>query len=147
MIHFGIILAPLFIILLIAVISIAESFPTVFPPFLSNGSRKFNDCVWLRRIAGYLTILLLTFSNLGDMVTSPEIFPITVRGHLNESFVSEITYPTRTCIFPSYFSNYAVLILIAASIVSQLSHISKIVLMTLITGKFIFHKINYSRLK
>lgn len=29
MIHFGIILAPLFIILLIAVISIAESFPTV----------------------------------------------------------------------------------------------------------------------
>lgn len=76
MIHFGIILAPLFIILLIAVISIAESFPTVFPPFLSNGSRKFNDCVWLRRIAGYLTILLLTFSNLSDMVSFKHMLTI-----------------------------------------------------------------------
>lgn len=74
------------------------------------------------------------------MVTSPQILPITVRGHSNESFVTEIMNPIRTCIFPSYFSNYAVLILIAASIVSQLSHISKIILMTLITGKFIFKK-------
>lgn len=78
-------------------------------------------------------------------ITSPQILPIIVRGHLNESFVAEMMNPIRTCLFPSYFSNYAVLILIAASIVSQLSHISKIILMTLITGKLVFYKINYCR--
>jgi hypothetical protein len=42
--------------------------------------------------------------------------------------------PSRTCIYPSYFSHFAILILIAISIVTQLSHITKIVLMVIVTG-------------
>uniref|UniRef100_A0A182S8J0 Uncharacterized protein n=1 Tax=Anopheles maculatus TaxID=74869 RepID=A0A182S8J0_9DIPT len=41
--------------------------------------------------------------------------------------------PSSVCLFPSYFSNYTVLILIATSIITQLSHLSKILLMIIIT--------------
>lgn len=36
--------------------------------------------------------------------------------------------------FPSYFSNYSVLILIATTVITQLSHVCKICLMTIIAG-------------
>lgn len=55
-----------------------------------------------------------------NITTEPEIFPSTV-----------------CLLFPSYFSNYAVLILIATSLVAQLSHICKICIMIIITGIFI----------
>jgi hypothetical protein len=43
-------------------------------------------------------------------------------------------HPSSQCIFPSYFSHFAVLILIAISVVTQLSHLTKILLMIIVTG-------------
>lgn len=42
--------------------------------------------------------------------------------------------PSEQCIFPSYFSHFAVLILIAISVVTQLTHITKVLLMIVVTG-------------
>lgn len=45
-------------------------------------------------------------------------------------------YSSTVCThFPSYFSNYAILILIATSLVAQLSHLCKFCLMLVITGE------------
>lgn len=43
--------------------------------------------------------------------------------------------PWSECIFPSYFSHFAILLLIAISVVTQLSHLTKILLMIIVTGK------------
>lgn len=51
------------------------------------------------------------------------------------SVINLIQQPSIHCIFPSYFSHFAVLILIAITIVTQLSHLTKISLMIIITGK------------
>lgn len=51
------------------------------------------------------------------------------------SVINLIQQPSIHCIFPSYFSHFAVLILIAITIVTQLSHLMKISLMIIITGK------------
>lgn len=47
--------------------------------------------------------------------------------------------------FPSYFSNYAVLILIATSIVVQLTHVCKFVLMFIIAGRKVGYGIEASK--
>lgn len=53
-------------------------------------------------------------------------------------------YSSTVCThFPSYFSNYAILILIATSLVAQLSHLCKFCLMLVITGKW--EKINWKK--
>jgi hypothetical protein len=48
---------------------------------------------------------------------------------------SSMPEPSVACIFPSYFSHFGVLILISISVVTQLSHITKILLMVIVTGK------------
>ena len=42
--------------------------------------------------------------------------------------------PTNTCLFPSYFSCFAVLILITTSVITQLSHVAKILVMAVVTA-------------
>lgn len=54
----------------------------------------------------------------------------------NSSFVRDNRSAADFCLFPSYFSNYAVLILVAVAVVVQLSHLIKIGLMIFIAGKF-----------
>lgn len=49
--------------------------------------------------------------------------------------------PYDSCMLPSYFSHFAILILIATTIVTQLSHLTKILLMVIITGKIEMRKI------
>lgn len=41
--------------------------------------------------------------------------------------------PSVDCILPSYFNHFAVLILIATTIITQLSHLTKIIIMTIFT--------------
>lgn len=41
--------------------------------------------------------------------------------------------PSVDCILPSYFNHFAVLILIATTIITQLSHLTKIIIMTVFT--------------
>lgn len=44
-------------------------------------------------------------------------------------------FASTVCVaFPSYFSNYSVLILIATAVITQLSHVCKICLMVIIAG-------------
>lgn len=40
----------------------------IVPAFATIASKKFNDCVWLRRASTIFTILLIGFSNASDMV-------------------------------------------------------------------------------
>lgn len=44
------------------------SFFQSLPAFVTIASKKFNDCVWLRRSSTVFTILLIGLSNAGDMV-------------------------------------------------------------------------------
>lgn len=78
-------------------------------------------------------------------VTQPGILlnsPSTINtNRLNDTQLTLTTdvnqlYSSTVCThFPSYFSNYAILILIATSLVAQLSHLCKFCLMLVITGK------------
>lgn len=47
--------------------------------------------------------------------------------------------PSANCIFPSYFNHFAILILIAISVVTQLSHLTKILLMIIVTGEYMYN--------
>jgi hypothetical protein len=47
------------------------------------------------------------------------------------------TPPSSTCVFPSYFNYFAILILIAIAIITQLSHLTRIILMLLFAGELI----------
>lgn len=51
------------------------------------------------------------------------------------SMLANATMADEIHMFPSYMSNYAVLILIAIAVIAQLTHLTKIVLMTVITGE------------
>lgn len=61
--------------------------------------------------------------------------------NINSDYLSDIAStinlmePSIQCIFPSYFSHFAILILIAITIVTQLTHLMKILLMVVVTGK------------
>lgn len=156
-----------------------QYFLQVIPAFITLNSKRFNDCIWLRRSAAIITILLIGFANASDMVYFQSIFSLysnhlhvlfliqfaaSIKSSMNEndtllhvhsnnsfrlndnsdkslyngtSTPSSLSYlqpPSVICIFPSYFSHYAVLILIATTILTQLSHIYKVVLMIVITG-------------
>lgn len=52
----------------------------------------------------------------------------------NETDLENIPLPTDICLFPSYFSCFAVLILITTSVITQLSHVAKILLMVFVTA-------------
>jgi hypothetical protein len=49
-------------------------------------------------------------------------------------FDASIESPSSICVFPSYFNYFAILILIAIAIVTQLSHLTRIILMMLFSG-------------
>lgn len=106
-----------------------------------NISKRFNDIHVLRRFAAIVTITIVGLTNLMDMLlcastiqtdptnatsTSTTASPIDISSH----------FASTVCIeYPSYFSNYAILILIATSIVVQLTHVCKFILMLIIAGK------------
>jgi hypothetical protein len=79
----------------------------------------------------------ISFKNHTNMTT-----PSSVLGsHANATStqtVNSTQQPSIHCIFPSYFSHFAILILIAISVVTQLSHLTKILLMVIVTGKMSF---------
>lgn len=123
-----------------------------------NASKRFNDIHILRRTAAILTVGLLGCTNLLDMFMCA-----STNDHLpsNDRFFSAINvtvqnvtttlspsglpldhnsstadFASTVCTqFPSYFSNYAVLILVATSVVVQLTHVCKFILMLIIAGK------------
>lgn len=147
-------------------------------------SKRFNDCIWLRRICAILVIILIGLSNAIDMVnlfsnlfkfycveksfnteigffllqfassrsTANEVRLVYNTSIINNTsanlvnkignqtiqlyaFNSSIALPSSTCVFPSYFNYFAILILIAIAIITQLSHLTRIFLMVLFSGK------------
>lgn len=140
----------------------------VFSENVVKFSKRFNDINILRRSAAILTIAIVGGTNLFDMLmcastidhlpnsnntsfgnaTKPfkpyELRPSTTLNPneiQSNAFATEYFASTVCTAFPSYFSNYAMLILIATSVVVQLTHICKFILMLFIAGKFrfIFH--------
>lgn len=61
---------------------------------------------------------------------------------VNSSLLSTEMQPSFICLFPSYYSNFAVLILISTAIITQLSHVFKIGLMILITCECVICNFN-----
>ncbi|XP_058824460.1 adenylate cyclase type 3 [Topomyia yanbarensis] len=131
--HFEIVVPSLVIIVFLVFISVAESFPGILPAFITLNSKRFNDCVGLRKSTAIIIVLLIGISNASDMLAASGRTPL----HLNVtnvSFLSTEMHPSSICLYPSYFSNFTVLILIAISIITQLSHLSKIALMVIVTA-------------
>lgn len=59
---------------------------------------------------------------------------------LPESFVEQMreAVPTERVLYPSYLSNFSVLILIAIAVIAQLTHLTKILLLLSIAGELFF---------
>uniref|UniRef100_A0A1B0D182 adenylate cyclase n=1 Tax=Phlebotomus papatasi TaxID=29031 RepID=A0A1B0D182_PHLPP len=130
--HFALTLAPFLLIFPLVFISVGESFFLIFPEWLVNISKKFNDLIWLRRTSAALVILLIILMNFFDMVA----FTLQL-GNTDTSVNTTLHHfklEPSEAYFPSYFTNYAVLILIGTSILAQLSHVVKIFLIIASTG-------------
>ncbi|XP_049536076.1 adenylate cyclase type 3 [Anopheles darlingi] len=132
-VHFEVVIPPLVIIFIMVFISVAESFTEILPAFITLNSKRYNDSTSLRKSTAIIIVLLLGISNVSDMLAASHRTPQTLN-ITNVSFASTDMEPASVCLFPSYFSNYTVLILIATSIITQLSHLSKILLMIIITA-------------
>ncbi|XP_053667257.1 adenylate cyclase type 3 [Anopheles marshallii] len=132
-VHFEIVIPPLVIIFVMVFISVAESLTGILPAFITLNSKRYNDSTSLRKSTAIIIVLLLGVSNVSDMLAASYRTPLSLN-ITNVSFASTEMEPASVCLFPSYFSNYTVLILIATSIITQLSHLSKILLMIIITA-------------
>lgn len=53
-----------------------------------------------------------------------------------EPMIDATPEPLDNIMYPSYLSNFSVLILIATTVIAQLTHYVKIILLILITGNF-----------
>ncbi|CAG2053210.1 unnamed protein product [Timema podura] len=116
-----------FLLLLIcSIICIAEFFPSAFPRPLVKCSVAVNNSLWIRRVMGVFVILLLGTANIVDMVscTSPSSI-------INCTTVEDAG---KVCLYPSYFTYFCVLVLVAASLPAQLSYLFKAGLLFLISA-------------
>lgn len=118
-------------------------------------SRSFNDINILRRLAAILTVGIVGISNLFDMYMCASSFTTTTKynnatmaktialtipydsTNVNRTLNGEHFASVVCTLFPSYYSNYAILILIATSMVAQLTHICKFCLMLVLAGNSI----------
>uniref|UniRef100_A0A1A9VZY0 adenylate cyclase n=1 Tax=Glossina brevipalpis TaxID=37001 RepID=A0A1A9VZY0_9MUSC len=147
--HFVNIAAPLVPIFMLVSISIAESFPSYLPEFFVSISKRYNDFTLVRELTAVSIVLMIGLSNVIDMfffvtfiksehIVSESVFNQT---QSEEDFlkaepmtmIDATPEPLDNIIYPSYLSNFAVLILIATAVIAQLTHVTKIILMVFIT--------------
>ncbi|KDR18334.1 Adenylate cyclase type 3, partial [Zootermopsis nevadensis] len=113
------------LLVILSAMIVAEFFPSSFPRPMVRCSEALNNSLWTRRVIGVVVIALLGVTNIVDMVSC------TVPS-------SPSNYTTTTedlgsvCLYPSYFSYFCVLVLIAASLPAQVSHLVKAGLLFLI---------------
>ncbi|XP_055849197.1 adenylate cyclase type 3 [Episyrphus balteatus] len=147
--HFVTTISPLLLVTVLVFISVSESFPRQIHEKFVHISKRFNDTRFLRSFAAITISLAMGFSNLVDMyffttVIKSDDFGLPARcgldnndtNNYNQSDIGKCTdspNPEIT-IYPSYMSNFAVLILIAVSVIAQLTHTTKILLMIIIAG-------------
>ncbi|XP_037927319.1 adenylate cyclase type 3 [Teleopsis dalmanni] len=147
--HFVNISAPIIPIFMLVFISIAESFPEDAPEFFVSISKRFNDITFVRELAAIIIAVTLGLSNVIDMyfflafvktehiVTEGEFNVTTVGFSVTESVnepLEDSTLESDFIVYPSYMSNFAVLILISIAVIAQLTHVTKIVLMLIIAA-------------
>ncbi|XP_034118205.1 adenylate cyclase type 3 isoform X1 [Drosophila albomicans] len=160
--HFINIAAPLVPIAMLVAVSIAESFSGMLPKFFVDISKRFNDISFVRELAAIIIALTIGLSNVIDMfffvtfvrtehIVSESEFNATagleemptVEHILPESFVKQMreAVPTDPILYPSYLSNYSILILIAIAVIAQLTHLTKIVLLLSIAALHCFFNV------
>uniref|UniRef100_A0A1A9ZVW3 adenylate cyclase n=1 Tax=Glossina pallidipes TaxID=7398 RepID=A0A1A9ZVW3_GLOPL len=145
--HFVNIAAPLVPIFMLVFISIAESFPSYLPEFFVSISKRYNDFTMVRELTAVSIVLMIGLSNIIDMfffvtfiksehIVSESVFNQTQSEEdflKAEPMVDATPEPLDNVMYPSYLSNFAVLILIATAVIAQLTHVTKIILMVFIT--------------
>lgn len=92
--------------------------------------------------------------NASGQQISTTLGPNQILSGLTTDHKSSEYFASTVCTqFPSYFSNYAVLILVATSVVVQLTHVCKFILMLIIAGKHtgfiiqVFFHLKYTHIK
>ncbi|KAK4879693.1 hypothetical protein RN001_007839, partial [Aquatica leii] len=118
-----------FILMIISAISLVELFPSLFCACLTNCFRKINASIWMQRVLPVICIILLTVVNITDTISCS---PLKLNTPQENCSLTEDT--NSACLYPSYFSYFAVLILIAAALPACLSYLCKSVFMVLITS-------------
>uniref|UniRef100_A0A1B0G4W5 adenylate cyclase n=1 Tax=Glossina morsitans morsitans TaxID=37546 RepID=A0A1B0G4W5_GLOMM len=148
--HFVNIAAPLVPIFMLVFISIAESFPSYLPEFFVSISKRYNDFTMVRELTAVSIVLMIGLSNIIDMfffvtfiksehIVSESVFNQTQSEEdflKAEPMVDATPEPLDNVMYPSYLSNFAVLILIATAVIAQLTHVTKIILMVFITDLY-----------
>ncbi|KAK7574269.1 hypothetical protein V9T40_011460 [Parthenolecanium corni] len=110
-----------FVILVIFVLlPMAELFPRTFPEQLVWYSTIINNSSEMRRGIAFSVVFVLASSSLVDVISCQVVF----LGGNNNCTTVEI-YEGIHCLYPSYFTHFCVLILIAIALVAHLSHIVK----------------------
>lgn len=111
----------------------------IFPDTFVGLSRRFNDVTVLRRAAAIVSIGAIGAINLTDMIicSTSSANHLTPPGAANATNASTFAFESTVCTsYPSYFSNFTILILIATSVVVQLTHMCKFGLMLAIAGTY-----------
>lgn len=97
----------------------------VFPKGLVQCSTAVNNTLWARRLLAAVAVLVLGAVNAVDMVSCD------IPDRSNCSFSRG---PELECLYPSYFSYFGVLVLVAASLPTQISHHIKILIFLIIVA-------------
>ncbi|GAB0096782.1 Adenylate cyclase [Sergentomyia squamirostris] len=134
--HCATTLTPFILIFPLVLISSGETFSQIFPGFLVKFSKQYNDLFWLRKITALLTVFALIGMNFLDMVAFKMEMDNTNR---TTNAIETLSY-SRTY-YPSYFTNFSVIILICISILAQFSHVIKIHLIVASTAIYSFMNI------
>ncbi|XP_025417726.1 adenylate cyclase type 3 [Sipha flava] len=117
----------LVLLLIIVIVSVADIFPRILPSKVVWFSETINDSLWIRRILGITAALLLASTNLVGLVScwsDSQILTNCTHGQSD---------PSIYCMYPSYFTYFMVLALIATSMLTQLSHFTKATILFVIT--------------
>ncbi|KAL4135048.1 hypothetical protein QTP88_006710 [Uroleucon formosanum] len=117
----------LVLLLIIVVVSVADIFPRILPSKIVWFSETINGSLWIRRILGITAASLLASTNLVGLVSCWS----------DKQILTNCTYgqsdPSTYCMYPSYFTYFMVLVLIATSMLTQLSHFTKATILFVIT--------------
>lgn len=98
-------------------------------------SRRFNDITILRRAAAIVSIGSVGAINLTDMIICSSSSTNHPGLGTASTALNGTAFQSTVCtLYPSYFSNFAILILIATAVVVQLTHMVKFGIMLTIAG-------------
>ncbi|GJQ82981.1 Ac3 [Trypoxylus dichotomus] len=115
------------ILMVISLISLAEVMPMYICRCLTNCCHCINESLWMRRVLSAMCIIILATVNIVDTISCAPFHQTF------ENCTTTVVEDTNaTCLYPSYFSYFAVLILIAASLPASLSYMCKTFLMVLL---------------